>query len=257
MREIISFFTLFFTSFKFLKKYFDFTKLDYYAPLLFNFVITFILGSAIFGADMFLGEKVVKQNALWDIYLITNGTVLFLLVIIYVATYSTSLNHFILYADHNNFIFERKSLVSAFTKDFLKVSSEKNLVESHNREEKVYQFMYNYQIENIEYIDRESNLYNEFICQQQKGIHKRLFRCNIKIRWYFWILIGIFFITTLFTSFFLDLYLLLVVTIITHTLIYILSIVFFAKINFKLHRENDKDKVKLMRYTRSLKKNHF
>ena len=42
--------------------------------------------------------------------------------------------------------------------------------------------------------------------------------------------------------------------IIIHILIYILSIGFMSKISITLHRENDKiDKVKLMRYVRSLK----
>lgn len=41
--------------------------------------------------------------------------------------------------------------------------------------------------------------------------------------------------------------------IIIHILTYILSIGFMSKISITLHRENDKDKVKLMRYVKSLK----
>lgn len=252
MKEIISFFTLAFTSFKLLKNYLDFKKSDYYAPLFFNFIFIFILGLCAFYADFILWEKVLQQNALWDIYLMLNGIALFLLVAIYVATYSISLNHFILYGDNNNSVFERKSLISPFSKDLLKVSSEENLIRNHIRNERIYQYIYNYQIEKFEYIDRESNLYKEVVCQQKNITHRRLFRYNIKIRFYLLMLIGIYFIT-LITSLFLNLYFLSITIVIAHTLIYILSISFFAKISMTLHRENDKDKVKVMRYVRSFR----
>ena len=179
--------------------------------------------------------------------------VLFLLVVIYSATYGISLNHFILYVDNNNSVFERKNLVSPFNKDLLKIQSEDDLVEKHAKKQRVYQYIYNYQIENYQYIDSKSEKYEEFVCQQRKINYQRLFRYTPKIKLYFWILVVIFFITSAASLFFLQISFLLIMVIIIHILTYILSIGFMSKISITLHRENDKDKVKLMRYVRSLK----
>lgn len=83
--------------------------------------------------------------------------------------------------------------------------------------------------------------------------YQRLFRYTPKIKLYFWILVVIFFITSAASLFFLQISFLLIMVIIIHILTYILSIGFMSKISITLHRENDKNKVKLMRYVKSLK----
>ena len=194
-----------------------------------------------------------QHSVLLDIFFMVDLIVLFLLVAIYSATYGISLNHFILYVDNNNSVFERKNLVSPFNKDLLKIQSEDDLVEKHAKKQRVYQYIYNYQIENYQYIDSKSEKYEEFVCQQRKINYQRLFRYTPKIKLYFWILVVIFFITSAASLFFLQISFLLIMVIIIHILTYILSIGFMSKISITLHRENDKDKVKLMRYVRSLK----
>ncbi|MEB7778868.1 hypothetical protein [Staphylococcus equorum] len=253
MKEIISFFTLAFTSFKFIRRYFDGKKLDYFSLMFFNFVFILIFAGCLFYVDAILWNEVNQHSVLIDILLMIDLIVLFLLVAIYSATYGISLNHFILYVDNNNSVFERKNLVSPFNKDLLKIQSEDDLVEKHAKKQRVYQYIYNYQIENYQYIDSKSEKYEEFVCQQRKINYQRLFRYTPKIKLYFWILVVIFFITSAASLFFLQISFLLIMVIIIHILTYILSIGFMSKISITLHRENDKDKVKLMRYVKSLK----
>lgn len=253
MKEIISFFTLAFTSFKFIRRYFDGKKLDYFSLMFFNFVFILIFAGCLFYVDAILWNEVNQHSVLIDILLMIDLIVLFLLVVIYSATYGISLNHFILYVDNNNSVFERKNLVSPFNKDLLKIQSEDDLVEKHAKKQRVYQYIYNYQIENHQYIDSKSEKYEEFVCQQRKINYQRLFRYTPKIKLYFWILVVIFFITSAASLFFLQISFLLIMVIIIHILTYILSIGFMSKISITLHRENDKDKVKLMRYVKSLK----
>lgn len=253
MKEIISFFTLAFTSFKFIRRYFDGKKLDYFSLMFFNFVFILIFAGCLFYVDAILWNEVNQHSLLIDILLMIDLIVLFLLVVIYSATYGISLNHFILYVDNNNSVFERKNLVSPFNKDLLKIQSEDDLVEKHAKKQRVYQYIYNYQIENYQYIDSKSEKYEEFVCQQRKINYQRLFRYTPKIKLYFWILVVIFFITSAASLFFLQISFLLIMVIIIHILTYILSIGFMSKISITLHRENDKDKVKLMRYVKSLK----
>lgn len=253
MKEIISFFTLAFTSFKFIRRYFDGKKLDYFSLMFFNFVFILIFAGCLFYVDAILWNEVNQHSVLIDIFLMIDLIVLFLLVAIYSATYGISLNHFILYVDNNNSVFERKNLVSPFNKDLLKIQSEDDLVEKHAKKQRVYQYIYNYQIENYQYIDSKSEKYEEFVCQQRKINYQRLFRYTPKIKLYFWILVVIFFITSAASLFFLQISFLLIMVIIIHILTYILSIGFMSKISITLHRENDKDKVKLMRYVKSLK----
>lgn len=253
MKEIISFFTLAFTSFKFIRRYFDGKKLDYFSLMFFNFVFILIFAGCLFYVDAILWNEINQHSVLIDIFLMIDLIVLFLLVAIYSATYGISLNHFILYVDNNNSVFERKNLVSPFNKDLLKIQSEDDLVEKHAKKQRVYQYIYNYQIENYQYIDSKSEKYEEFVCQQRKINYQRLFRYTPKIKLYFWILVVIFFITSAASLFFLQISFLLIMVIIIHILTYILSIGFMSKISITLHRENDKDKVKLMRYVKSLK----
>ncbi|MGO2109803.1 MAG: hypothetical protein ACTH27_12630 [Staphylococcus equorum] len=253
MKEIISFFTLAFTSFKFIRRYFDGKKLDYFSLMFFNFVFILIFAGCLFYVDAILWNEVNQHSVLIDIFLMIDLIVLFLLVAIYSATYGISLNHFILYVDNNNSVFERKKLVSPFNKDLLKIQSEDDLVEKHAKKQRVYQYIYNYQIENYQYIDSKSEKYEEFVCQQRKINYQRLFRYTPKIKLYFWILVVIFFIISAASLFFLQISFLLIMVIIIHILTYILSIGFMSKISITLHRENDKDKVKLMRYVKSLK----
>lgn len=253
MKEIISFFTLAFTSFKFIRRYFDGKKLDYFSLMFFNFVFILIFAGCLFYVDAILWNEVNQHSVLIDILLMIDLIVLFLLVAIYSATYGISLNHFILYVDNNNSVFERKNLVSPFNKDLLKIQSEDDLVEKHAKKQRVYQYIDNYQIENYQYIDSKSEKYEEFVCQQRKINYQRLFRYTPKIKLYFWILVVIFFITSAASLFFLQISFLLIMVIIIHILTYILSIGFMSKISITLHRENDKDKVKLMRYVKSLK----
>ena len=104
----------------------------------------------------------------------------------------------------------------------------------------------------FEYIDKESRKYNEFVCQQIKLNYKRLFKYNPHIKLYFRVMI-VLYLGTLASTFFLNSHYLLIIVIIIHTLINILSIGFLARISMSLHIENDKDKVKMMRYVRSLK----
>lgn len=247
------FFTLAFTSFKFIRRYFDGKKLDYFSLMFFNFVFILIFAGCLFYVDAILWNEVNQHSVLIDILLMIDLIVLFLLVVIYSATYGISLNHFILYVDNNNSVFERKKLVSPFNKDLLKIQSEDDLVEKHAKKQRVYQYIYNYQIENYQYIDSKSEKYEEFVCQQRKINYQRLFRYTPKIKLYFWILVVIFFITSAASLFFLQISFLLIMVIIIHILTYILSIGFMSKISITLHRENDKDKVKLMRYVKSLK----
>lgn len=253
MKETISFFTLAFTSFKFIRRYFDGKKLDYFSLMFFNFVFILIFAGCLFYVDAILWNEVNQHSVLIDILLMIDLIVLFLLVVIYSATYGISLNHFILYVDNNNSVFERKNLVSPFNKDLLKIQSEDDLVEKHAKKQRVYQYIDNYQIENYQYIDSKSEKYEEFVCQQRKINYQRLFRYTPKIKLYFWILVVIFFITSAASLFFLQISFLLIMVIIIHILTYILSIGFMSKISITLHRENDKDKVKLMRYVKSLK----
>lgn len=221
--------------------------------MFFNFVFILIFAGCLFYVDAILWNEVNQHSVLIDILLMIDLIVLFLLVAIYSATYGISLNHFILYVDNNNSVFERKNLVSPFNKDLLKIQSEDDLVEKHAKKQRVYQYIYNYQIENYQYIDSKSEKYEEFVCQQRKINYQRLFRYTPKIKLYFWILVVIFFITSAASLFFLQISFLLIMVIIIHILTYILSIGFMSKISITLHRENDKDKVKLMRYVRSLK----
>lgn len=130
MKEIISFFTLAFTSFKFIRRYFDGKKLDYFSLMFFNFVFILIFAGCLFYVDAILWNEVNQHSVLIDILLMIDLIVLFLLVAIYSATYGISLNHFILYVDNNNSVFERKNLVSPFNKDLLKIQSEDDLVET-------------------------------------------------------------------------------------------------------------------------------
>lgn len=221
--------------------------------MFFNFVFILIFAGCLFYVDAILWNEVNQHSVLIDILLMIDLIVLFLLVVIYSATYGISLNHFILYVDNNNSVFERKKLVSPFNKDLLKIQSEDDLVEKHAKKQRVYQYIYNYQIENYQYIDSKSEKYEEFVCQQRKINYQRLFRYTPKIKLYFWILVVIFFITSAASLFFLQISFLLIMVIIIHILTYILSIGFMSKISITLHRENDKDKVKLMRYVKSLK----
>lgn len=228
-------------------------KLDYFSLMFFNFVFILIFAGCLFYVDAILWNEVNQHSVLIDILLMIDLIVLFLLVVIYSATYGILLNHFILYVDNNNSVFERKKLVSPFNKDLLKIQSEDDLVEKHAKKQRVYQYIYNYQIENYQYIDSKSEKYEEFVCQQRKINYQRLFRYTPKIKLYFWILVVIFFITSAASLFFLQISFLLIMVIIIHILTYILSIGFMSKISITLHRENDKDKVKLMRYVKSLK----
>lgn len=221
--------------------------------MFFNFVFILIFAGCLFYVDAILWNEVNQHSVLIDIFLMIDLIVLFLLVAIYSATYGISLNHFILYVDNNNSVFERKNLVSPFNKDLLKIQSEDDLVEKHAKKQRVYQYIDNYQIENYQYIDSKSEKYEEFVCQQRKINYQRLFRYTPKIKLYFWILVVIFFITSAASLFFLQISFLLIMVIIIHILTYILSIGFMSKISITLHRENDKDKVKLMRYVKSLK----
>lgn len=221
--------------------------------MFFNFVFILIFAGCLFYVDAILWNEVNQHSVLIDILLMIDLIVLFLLVAIYSATYGISLNHFILYVDNNNSVFERKNLVSPFNKDLLKIQSEDDLVEKHAKKQRVYQYIDNYQIENYQYIDSKSEKYEEFVCQQRKINYQRLFRYTPKIKLYFWILVVIFFITSAASLFFLQISFLLIMVIIIHILTYILSIGFMSKISITLHRENDKDKVKLMRYVKSLK----
>lgn len=234
MKEIISFFTLAFTSFKFIRRYFDGKKLDYFSLMFFNFVFILIFAGCLFYVDAILWNEVNQHSVLIDILLMIDLIVLFLLVVIYSATYGISLNHFILYVDNNNSVFERKKLVSPFNKDLLKIQSEDDLVEKHAKKQRVYQYIYNYQIENYQYIDSKSEKYEEFVCQQRKINYQRLFRYTPKIKLYFWILVVIFFITSAASLFFLQISFLLIMVIIIHILTYILSIGFMSKIRVLL-----------------------
>lgn len=256
MKEIISFFTLAFTSFKFIGRYFDGKRTDYYALVFFNFVFSLICSASIFYVDAVLWNEVNQTDLFLNILIALELFILFMLVLIFSATYGISLNHFILYVDNGNSIFERKNIVLNFNKDLLKVNSEKKLVEEHIRKNSTYQYIYNYQIEELEYIDQESKTYKEFVCQQVKFNYKRLFKYNPQIKLYFRVMI-VLYLATLAIPFFLEFHYLLIIIMMIHTLIYILSIGFLARISMSLHIENDKDKVKVMRYVRSLKNKYI
>lgn len=145
MKEIIGFFTLAFTSFKFIGRYFDGKRTDYYALVFFNFVFSLICSASIFYADAVLWNEVNQTNLFFNILIVLELLILFVLVLIFSATYGISLNHFILYVDNENSIFERKNIVLNFKKELLKVNSENKLVEKHIRKNGIYQYIYNYQ----------------------------------------------------------------------------------------------------------------
>ncbi len=94
---------------------------------------------------------------------------------IYIASYRLSLNHFIIFVDKFHSIYERKSIVSPFNKELMKVQNEKTLVKEYKDKNRVYQYIYNYQIERFEYINKESEYYQEFVCQKIKGDRKNIF----------------------------------------------------------------------------------
>lgn len=247
MKEIISFFTLAFTSFKFIRRYLDGKRTDYYTLVFFNIVFSFICGASIFYVDAILWNEVNQNNLYFNILIVSDLLIVFFLVAVFSATYGISLNHFIMYVDNENSIFERKSRIFSFNNSLLKVRTEADLLRKHIRKNNAYEYIYNYQIENFEYIDQESKKYKEFACQWRQFNYQRLFKYNTKIKLYFRILIALFLMTLIISYF----QFFILVMIITHILIYILSIGFLSKISVSLHRENDKDKIKLMRYLRS------
>lgn len=252
MKEIISFFTLAFSSFKFIRKYFDGKRMTYYLLIIFNFIFSLVCGSSIYYIDGFLWNEISKPNLFLNVLITLELLLLFILVLIFSATYAISLNHFILYVDNKNFVFERKNIALNFNKELLKVNSEKKLINKYIRNHSIYQYIYNYQVEEFEYIDQESRKYNEFVCQQVKFNYKRLFKYSPQINLYLKVMTGLYVVTLAIIFLFYSYYLLTIVMMI-HTLIYISSIGFLIRISVSLHKENDKDKVKMMRFVRSLK----
>lgn len=253
MKEIVSFFTLAFTSFKFIRRYFDGKKFDFYSIMFFRSFFFLFIGAVLFWIDAILYNKLDHYSIFFDIFMFIDLAILFFLSAIYIATYRVSLNHFILFVDNHNSIFERKNIVSPFSKELMKIQNEKTLVKKYEEKHSIYQYIYNYQIEQFEYIDKESERYKEFVCQKIKGNWKRIFKYNPKIKQYFGIIIGNFLITSVVAFIFSSVDFLLLMVLINHVLSYILNIGFLAKISVSLHRENDRDKVKVMRYSRSFR----
>ncbi|HHW9998447.1 TPA: hypothetical protein ACU1UG_000970 [Staphylococcus aureus] len=251
MKEILSFFSLSLTSFTFIRKYFDVKRFDFYSIMLFQCIIFLPVVMILFYIDYILYSKLSDFNIFTDILMVIVFISLTIFFTTYIATYRLSLNHFIIFVDKFSSIYERKSIVSPFNKEFMKVQNEKTLVKVYKGKNRVYQYIYNYQIEEFEYINKESEYYQEFVCQKIKGNWKRIFQCNIKIKRYFLILFVLFLMTTVTAFIFLYTKILLFIVLMMHALIYILSIGHLLKINMSLYRENDKDKLKVMRYLRS------
>lgn len=182
MKELLSLFTIVFSTFKIIKKFFDSAKLDYYFSVLFQIILATIFALFLFRIDFYFFTNLIKNeylNSLCLILLIIELITIISTVIIYSAIYSFAINHFILYKDKNNVLFERLSFTNPFNKEHIKVNSETDLYLRKYKKNKYYEYIDAYKIESFKFIDKESKVYEEYSTQIIKNPIKRLFAAKL------------------------------------------------------------------------------
>ncbi|UEX90199.1 hypothetical protein [Staphylococcus ratti] len=254
MKEIVNFFILTLALLKALGKFLDNKKFDFYSTVFLQIAVFLIIGVTLFSIDFILLYYFYYHTSFSFIILTIDFSIILFLTFMYIATFRLSLNSFILFLDNDNSIFERKSIISPFNKELLKVQDEEALVKKYTKKHRIYQYIYNYQVEQFDYIDINRQKYKEFVCQQKRFSWKRTFKYNSKMALLvvgFW---GVFLITSIIAFMWSFLHFSpMPIIIIIHISIYIFNVYFLSKIFPNLYKENYKDKVKIMRYLRSFR----
>ncbi|MBF2265078.1 hypothetical protein [Staphylococcus warneri] len=181
MKEFISLFTLGISFFKFFKNYFDGKRVDYYFAIFFQLLIASICLFVFFIIDFLLFSKIHYFDSVRLILILVEGTLFAFTIVMYGSTYGIAINHFVLYKDKEDRVFERIGFTNPFNKENIKVKSEQDLAERKNKENRIYDYFDEYQIESFKYIDKDSKEYIEYAYQVYKGVFKRMFYNKSKI----------------------------------------------------------------------------
>ncbi|EKS26494.1 hypothetical protein PYI52_10960 [Staphylococcus epidermidis] len=244
MKEILGFITIVISLFKFFKNYFDFKKIEYYYAISFHLLVSLIFMFVLFAVDFWLFSKINYLDAICIILFTVEGGLFLFTVIMYGSTYRLAINHFVLYKDKKDKLFERISHTNPFNKETIKVKQEDDILEEQNKENRIYDYIDEYQLEVITYIDKDSNKYNEYVYEVYKSPFKRMSFKELKIKKYLWIL-PIIYLMTIALGYFFNNWIIFVVMI--HILICIWFLAILIRIGDLLRQKNNTDKLKMMR----------